>query len=121
MVHHLKVDDFDEFKSLFDSDPVGRKQAAKGHLMLRSLDNPNEVFTRVEFDSLEDAQGVPRPSRRIRRARQDDRVDAADGRGVGREHHVLAAKACISPKRRPGPRPSAMRRRRARREFRCGG
>ena len=56
MVHHLKVDDFDEFKSLFDSDPVGRKQAAKGHLMLRSLDNPNEVFTRVEFDSVEDAQ-----------------------------------------------------------------
>ena len=51
MVHHLKVDDFDDFKSLFDSDPVGRKQAAKGHLMLRSLDNPNEVFTRVEFDS----------------------------------------------------------------------
>ena len=56
MVHHLKVDDFDEFKSLFDSDPVGRKQAATGHLMLRSLDNPNEVFTRVEFDSLEDAK-----------------------------------------------------------------
>ena len=56
MVHHLKVDDFDDFKSLFDSDPVGRKQAAKGHLMLRSLDNPNEVFTRVEFDSVEDAQ-----------------------------------------------------------------
>jgi hypothetical protein len=56
MVHHLEVDDFDEFKSLFDSDPVGRKQAAKGHLMLRSLDNPNEVFTRVEFDSLEEAK-----------------------------------------------------------------
>ena len=56
MVHHLKVDDFDEFKSLFDSDPVGRKQAAKGHLMLRSLDNPNEVFTRVEFESLEEAK-----------------------------------------------------------------
>ena len=56
MVHHLKVDDFDEFKSLFDSDPVGRKQAAKGHLMLRSLDNPNEVFTRVEFESLEGAK-----------------------------------------------------------------
>ena len=56
MVHHLKVDDFDEFKSLFDSDPVGRKQAAKGHLMLRSLDNPNEVFTRVELDPLEEAK-----------------------------------------------------------------
>ena len=56
MVHHLKVDDFDDCKSLFDADPVGRKQAAKGHLMLRSLDNPNEVFTRVEFDSVEDAK-----------------------------------------------------------------
>ena len=56
MVHHLKVDDFDEFKSLFDSDPVGCKQAATGHLMLRSLDNPNEVFTRVEFDSLDEAK-----------------------------------------------------------------
>ena len=56
MVHQLKVDDFGAFKSLFDSDPVGRKQAAKGHLMLRSLDDPNVVFTRVEFDSVEDAK-----------------------------------------------------------------
>ena len=56
MVHHLKLDDFDDFKSRFDADPVGRKQAAKGHLMLRSVDDPNEVFTRVEFDSLEEAK-----------------------------------------------------------------
>jgi hypothetical protein len=56
MVHHLRIDDFDEFKSLFDADPVGRKQAAKGHLMLRSVDDPNEVFTRVEFNSLEEAK-----------------------------------------------------------------
>ena len=41
MVHHLKSDDFDTFKSMFDADPVGRKQAAKGHVMLRSVDNPN--------------------------------------------------------------------------------
>ena len=56
MVHHLKLDDFDDFKSRFDADPVGRKQAAKGHLMLRSVDDPNEVFTRVEFDSLDEAK-----------------------------------------------------------------
>jgi len=55
MVHHIKVD-FDEFKSRFDADPVGRKQVAKGHVMLRGVDDPNEVFTRVEFDSLEDAK-----------------------------------------------------------------
>ena len=56
MVHHLKTDDFDTFKSRFDADPVGRKQAAKGHVMFRAVDNPNEVFTRVEFDSVEDAK-----------------------------------------------------------------
>jgi len=56
MVHHLKVDDFDTWKQFFDQDPVGRKQAAKGHSMLRSVDNPDEVFTRVEFDSVEDAK-----------------------------------------------------------------
>ena len=55
MVHHLEVDDFDAWKTLFDADPVGRRQAAKGHTMLRGVDNPNEVFTRVEFDSVEDA------------------------------------------------------------------
>jgi len=56
MVHHLEVDDFDTWKQFFDEDPVGRKQAAKGHTMLRSVDNPSEVFTRVEFDSVEDAK-----------------------------------------------------------------
>ena len=55
MVHHLRVDNFDDFKATFDSDPVGRKQVAKGHVMSRSVDDPNEVFTRVKFDSLEDA------------------------------------------------------------------
>jgi hypothetical protein len=55
LVHHLKVDDFDAWKGFFDEDPIGRKQAAKGHVMLRSVDNPNEVFTRVEFDSVADA------------------------------------------------------------------
>ena len=56
MVHHLKVDGFDDFKSTFDSDPVGRKQVAKGHVMWRNVDDPNEVFTRVEFGSLEEAK-----------------------------------------------------------------
>jgi hypothetical protein len=55
MVHHLQLDDFDAWKGFFDEDPVGRKQAAKGHVMLRAVDNPNEVFTRVEFDSVADA------------------------------------------------------------------
>jgi hypothetical protein len=48
--------DFDAFKKQFDSDPLGRKQAAKGHTMLRGVDNPKEIFLRVEFGSAEEAK-----------------------------------------------------------------
>jgi hypothetical protein len=48
--------DFDAFKQQFDSDPLGRKQVAKGHTMLRGVDNPNEIFLRVEFDSADEAR-----------------------------------------------------------------
>ena len=48
--------DFDAFKQQFDSDPLGRKQAAKGHTLLRGVDNPNEMFLRVEFESAEAAR-----------------------------------------------------------------
>jgi hypothetical protein len=47
--------DFDAWKRTFDEDPLGRKQAAKGHTLLRSVDNPNEIFVRIEFDSAEEA------------------------------------------------------------------
>ena len=48
--------DFDAFKRRFDEDPLGRKQVAKGHTLLRNVDNPNEIFVRIEFDSAEDAK-----------------------------------------------------------------
>jgi hypothetical protein len=48
--------DFDAFKRNFDGDPLGRKQAAKGHTLLRSVDNPNQFFVRIEFDSAEQAK-----------------------------------------------------------------
>jgi hypothetical protein len=48
--------DFDAFKRQFDSDPLGRKQVAKGHTMMRGVENPNEIFLRIEFDSADDAR-----------------------------------------------------------------
>jgi hypothetical protein len=48
--------DYDSWKRQFDSDPLGRKQVAKGHTLLRGVDNPNEIFVRIEFDSAEDAR-----------------------------------------------------------------
>jgi hypothetical protein len=48
--------DFDAWKQGFDSDPLGRKAAAKGHTLMRGVENPNEIFLRVEFDSADDAR-----------------------------------------------------------------
>lgn len=56
MILHLETDDFDTWKPFFDADPVGRRQTASGHVMLRGIDNPNEVFIRAEFGSVDDAQ-----------------------------------------------------------------
>ena len=56
MVGVFRTDDYESWKRMFDSDPVGRKQVAKGHRVMRSVDDPNEVFLRVDFDSVDDAQ-----------------------------------------------------------------
>ncbi len=52
---HFDVGDYDSYKKMFDSDPAGRKQAAKGHQIYRSVDNPGDVFIGVEFGSVEEA------------------------------------------------------------------
>jgi len=49
--------DFDEWKSMFDADPVGRAQGGvKAHSISRGVDDPNEIFVRLEFDSVADAK-----------------------------------------------------------------
>ena len=53
---HFDVGDYDSYKKMFDSDPAGRKQSAKGHQIYRSVDKPSEVFIGVEFDSAEEAK-----------------------------------------------------------------
>jgi hypothetical protein len=50
--------DWDEWKSVFDSDPVGRKEIAMGHSISRSVDNPNDIFLRTEYKSVEDAKAL---------------------------------------------------------------
>ena len=48
--------DVDAWKERFLSDPLGRKQVAVGHTLLRGVDNPNEVFVRLEFETVEGAK-----------------------------------------------------------------
>ena len=58
MLMSFEVDNYDEWKRLFDSDPGGRKSVALGHRISRSVDNPNEIFLSVEYASAEDARTV---------------------------------------------------------------
>lgn len=55
MLIHFDAD-YDEWKPAFDADPAGRKETAKGYSIARGVDNPNDIFVRVEFASVEDAK-----------------------------------------------------------------
>jgi hypothetical protein len=56
MLLHFETDDYDAWKPTFDNDPIGRREGgAIGHMLSRSVDNPNEVFIRVEFPSVDQA------------------------------------------------------------------
>lgn len=48
--------DIDAWKQTFDSDPLGRRRVAKGHTLLRSVDSPDRMFVRIEFDSVDEAK-----------------------------------------------------------------
>jgi hypothetical protein len=57
MLVHFEVDDYDQWKTLFDQDPAGRAESgATPHMVSRAVDNPNEAFIRVEFPSAEQAK-----------------------------------------------------------------
>ncbi len=58
MLLGFHVDDYDEWKQVFDSDPAGRQAVAKGHRISRSVENPNEVYLAVEYASADDAKNV---------------------------------------------------------------
>jgi hypothetical protein len=51
----IKVDDYDRWKEMFDTDPPGARKAAKGYRLFRGVEDPNEVTIAVEFASPEDA------------------------------------------------------------------
>jgi hypothetical protein len=58
LLARIQVDDYDAWKPMFDSDPAGAREAAKGHRISRSVDHPNEVFVQVEFASSDEAKAA---------------------------------------------------------------
>jgi hypothetical protein len=56
MLTRIHVGDYDAWKPMFDQDTPGARSKAKGHRILRSVENPGEVTILTEFASVEDAQ-----------------------------------------------------------------
>jgi hypothetical protein len=52
----LNVGDYDAWKAMFDQDVPGARRGASGHRILRSVDDPGQVYILVEFASVDDAQ-----------------------------------------------------------------
>jgi hypothetical protein len=76
LLTRIKVDDYDAWKSTFDTDPVGARAAATGHRILRGVADPNEVFIRVSFPSSDDASAA---RERLLTAGILDRVNVQSG------------------------------------------
>ena len=51
----ITVPDYDAWKANFDKDEPGVRTSANGWQVFRSVENPNEVFIKVEFDSTDEA------------------------------------------------------------------
>ena len=57
LVGRFQLEDYETWKrEMFDRDPAGRRQAAKGHRIMRNVDDPNQVFVQVEFETVDDAK-----------------------------------------------------------------
>lgn len=53
------VQSFDEWKKVFDSDPINRKKSGvQRYRIFHPVDNPNHVIVDLEFDSLQSAEQV---------------------------------------------------------------
>ena len=60
------VPDFAGWKRAFGSDPADRKgSGVRRYQVLRSVDDPNYVMIDLEFDTLEDAEGLLAKMRRV--------------------------------------------------------
>lgn len=58
LMTRIQVDDYGAWKEMFDGDPFSIRTAAKGHRILRTVDEPNELSIAVEFPSAESAKAA---------------------------------------------------------------
>jgi hypothetical protein len=56
IITRVRVADFDAFKPMFDQDAPGVRRSATAHRLYRGVDDPGEVYVRVDFPSVEEAR-----------------------------------------------------------------
>ena len=56
MLTRIAVDDYDAWKRTFDEGRDSVRATAKGHRILRAVDEPGELFIQVEFPTTDDAR-----------------------------------------------------------------
>lgn len=55
IITRIQTGDYDKWRPMFDQDRPGARDQAQVQRVLRSTDDPNEVFIYLEFSTLEDA------------------------------------------------------------------
>jgi hypothetical protein len=55
IITRIQTGDYDRWRPMFDQDQPRAREKALVQRVLRSTDDPNEVFIYLEFQSLEDA------------------------------------------------------------------
>ncbi len=55
IITRIQTGDYDKWRPMFDQDQPRAREKARTQRVLRSVDNPNEVFIYLEYSSLEDA------------------------------------------------------------------
>ena len=87
MFTKIHVEDYEAWKPIFDSGRSTIRAAAKGHRLYRSVEDPNDVFVAVDFDSVEDARAA---RERLLASGMLERVDAKVAPTIVEEAEALA-------------------------------
>lgn len=55
IITRIQTGDYDRWRPMFDQDQPRAREKAQAQRVLRSVDDPNEIFIYLEYSSVEDA------------------------------------------------------------------
>ena len=87
MLAHIQVDDYEQWKEMFDAARGTVRKDAKGHRILRGVEDPNDVLIEVEFPSPEEARAA---REELRSSGALDRVKRIDGPNIIEEAETVS-------------------------------